>query len=254
MKIGLALASVLVALGLGCAGSVRFTAGNPATETPKVESKAVDVEQMVQSVPLVFYAGSAGAGVLYEVNGKIGMVTAAHVIADGDVDGKDPVTYATKPIHIIGYRPGTETIQYTTSAKLVSISPDEDWAVLEIVDRKEGMAFCHFSDHLPRIGQEVWAVGSPMFDAGTLSRGIVCHPQRTPAVHESKRMQFIHTDAAGTLGSSGGGLFTSDGLCVGIIVRKNPMNDTMYAVPTRTIHEALCGMFLPPDPMPPFVE
>lgn len=93
-----------------------------------------------------------------------------------------------------------------------------------------------------------------MFDAGTVTRGVVCHPWRTPTINGEMKMKFIHTDAAGTMGSSGGGLFTDDGLCVGIVVRRNPLNDTMYAVPTRTIHESICGMFLPPNPMPPFVD
>ena len=60
-----------------------------------------------------------------------------------------------------------------------------------------------------------------------------------------------HAEAGG---SSGGGLFTDDGVCIGIVVRRNPMNDTMYSVPTYLIHESICSMFLPPDPMPIFVE
>lgn len=250
MKTGIALALALVSLATGCAESLRITAG---TTTPMVE-KQVDVEQMVASVPLVFYGGSAGAGVLFKVGDKVGMITAAHVLSDSDTESPKITTFATKPIHILGYKPGTEAVDYTTTAKLVTLNPDEDWAVLEIAEEKEGMKFSSFADHLPRIGEGVWAVGSPVFDAGTVTRGVVCHPWRTPTINGEMKMKFIHTDAAGTMGSSGGGLFTDDGLCVGIVVRRNPLNDTMYAVPTRTIHESICGMFLPPDPMPPFVD
>lgn len=250
MKTRIALALALVSLATGCAESLRITAGT----TTQIVEKKISVEQMVASVPLVFYGGSAGAGVLFKVGEKVGMITAAHVLSDSDPDADKQTTFATKMIHVVGYKPGTEAMEYTTTAKLVTLNPDEDWAVLEIAEEKEGMKFSSFADHLPHIGEGVWAVGSPMFDAGTVSRGVICHPWRTPAVGGKQKMKFIHTDAAGTMGSSGGGLFTDDGLCVGIVVRRNPMNDTMYAVPTRTIQESICGMFLPPDPMPPFLE
>jgi S1-C subfamily serine protease len=247
MKRAAILGTIMAALFVGCA-SQKLTLTIPQT-------KEIAVEQMIRSVPLVFYGGSAGAGVLFKSGDKIGCLTAAHVLADGDPnDPKSTLTYGKQIIHITGYVPGTEDLDYTTTAKLVAIDPKQDWAVLEVAEEKSGMQFSKFARHLPRIGEAVWSIGSPMFDAGTISRGVVCHPRRNPAVESEFSARYIHTDAAGTFGSSGGGLFTDDGLCVGIVVRKNPMNDTMYAVPTGVIEESLCAMFLPPDPMPPFVE
>lgn len=248
MKKAFAVGTVMAALIGGCV-SPKITLTIPQT-------KETQVEQMVKSVPLVFYGGAAGAGVLFKSGGKIGCLTAAHVIADGDYMASDPqsLTYGKEMIHITGYRPGTEVMEYTTTGKVIAISPEEDWAVLEVAEEKWGMEFSSFSDSLPTIGESVWAIGSPMFDSGTISRGIVCHPARKPAIETKNPVAYIHTDAAGTLGSSGGGLFTDNGVCVGIIVRKNPLNDTMYAVPTRLIHESLHGMFIPPDPFPPFVD
>jgi len=253
MKTRLALASVFVALVMGCVESIRVTAGNPASEIKTEKTENNRVERMVRAVPLVFYNGSGGAGVLFKSGGKIGMMTAAHVISDSE-EGKPQTTYGTKIIHITGYKPGTEDLEYTTTAKLVAISPEEDWALLHVAEEKSGMEFVDFATFLPRIGQSVWAVGSPLFDAGTISRGVVCHPSRKPAISPDSKMRFIHTDATGTGGSSGGGLFTDDGVCIGIVVRRNPMNDTMYSVPTYLIHESICAMFLPPEPMPIFVE
>jgi len=248
MKIALVLAMALAMVG-GCKSSVPV-ANTPIIATPTT----VDVERMVRAVPLVFYDGSAGAGVLFKTGDKVGMITAAHVIADGDAEKETPKTYGQKIIHIIGYQPGIEEIQYSTSAKVIALDPVEDWAVLQIDEEKQGMQFVDFADTLPRIGQPVWMIGSPLLDAGTVSRGVVCHPFRSISISPNAKIHFIHTDAVGMNGSSGGGLFTENGRCVGIIVRRNALNGTMYAFPTFLIRERICSMFLPPDPMPPFVE
>jgi S1-C subfamily serine protease len=247
MKIALILAMALATVG-GCKSPA------PVANSPTIATATVDVERMVRAVPLVFYEGSAGAGVLFKTAGKVGMITAAHVIADGDPEKQIPKTYGQKIIHIIGYRPGTEEIQYSTTAKIVAFDPVEDWAVLQIEEEKQGMEFVDFADTLPHIGQPVWMIGSPLLDAGTVSRGVVCHPFRSVNITPTEKIHFIHTDAVGMNGSSGGGLFSENGCCIGIIVRRNALNGTMYAFPTFLIHEHICSMFLPPDPMPIFVE
>lgn len=250
MRIAAIFGIIMAALASGCAAR----SGDSFVRTTQAVN-TINMEQMVESVPLVFYDGSAGAGVLFRDGKKIGCLTAAHVVADTnplEPDSKD-ITYGTKIIHITGYAAGTESLRYTTTAKMVALSPEEDWAVLEVQTEASEMQFSEFADRLPQIGETAWCVGSPLFNPGTLSKGIVCHPHRSLFLDDGG-MHYIHTDATGTIGSSGGGLFDENGVCIGIIVRKHPLNGTMYAIPTRRIHESLSQMFLRPDPFPPFKE
>jgi len=232
---------------IGCIGV------KEADQTETKQANTIGVEQTIASVPLVLYSGSAGAGVLFENGDRVGMLTAAHLFADGDHDSGN-CTYGTKPISVIGFRPGTEKVVYGVGAKILAIDPKKDWAVLELTSREEGMCFSKFADRLPKIGEDVWMVGSPLLDAGTVSKGIVCHPDRKPSVCLDRNLNFIHTDAAGAEGSSGGGLFDTNGICIGIVVRKNPVNKTMYAFSTYYIHEELHGLSLKPELFPPFTE
>lgn len=225
-------------------------------ETQPQIKQETSVEQMVASVPLVLYEGSAGAGVLFRDGDKIGMLTAAHLIEDeiGEKNAVTIPTYGTQRITVIGHEVGKEKISYVSPAVLVSVDPKHDWAVLEVTIPHDSMKFVCFGDRIPKIGEGVWMVGSPLIDPGTISRGIVCHPDRTPSLSADTGLRFIHTDAAGAQGSSGGGLFDENGVCIGIVVRRNPINGTMYAFSTYYIHEELHDLKLKPDPFPPFLE
>jgi S1-C subfamily serine protease len=242
------LSLVMAALAVGCTIK-QPTPVPPTTQTEKVPN----VEQMIASVPLVLYNGAAGSGVLFKTGERVGMITAAHVIADGEKP-EEAKTYGTGVINIIGYKPGTEIIVYATTANLLKLDPKQDWALLEINVPHEAMRFATFADRIPKIGEEVWMVGSPLLDVGTLSRGIVCHPDRSPSICSDTSLKFIHTDAVGAGGSSGGGLFDKNGICIGIVVRRNPITITMYAVSTYYIHEGICEGLLEPDLMPEFIH
>lgn len=242
------LSLVMAALAVGC--SVKQPA--PVPPTVQVE-KVPDVEQMVASVPLVLYNGAAGSGVLFKTGERVGMITAAHVIADS-LKPEEATTYGTGVVSIVGYEPGTEKIVYATTATLLKLDPKQDWALLEIAVPHESMRFATFADRIPKIGEQVWMVGSPLLDVGTLSRGIVCHPDRSPSICSDTSLKFIHTDAVGAGGSSGGGLFDKNGVCIGIVTRRNPITITMYAVSTYYIHEGICEGLLEPDLMPEFVQ
>lgn len=244
---------VLVALAslVGCVSVDR----SPSTSKEEVVSKRLDVERMVRSVPLVLYGGYAGAGVLFKSGDKVGLLTAAHLIADSK-DMDDPkTTYGTKTINVIGFSPSTETVEYGVNAKLVTLDPKHDWALLEVDCVADGMRFSEFSDRLPTMGETVWAVGSPMFDAGTLTKGIVSHPDRIPAVAHDQMIRYIHSDLMCAEGSSGGGLFDDRGVCIGIVVRKHPNNSTAYSFSTFYINEDLNSSLLgAPDLMPKFID
>ena len=240
----IALASLI-----GCVG-----VENPPLVKEVVVSKGMDVERMIRSVPLVLYGGYAGSGVLFKDGDRIGMLTAAHLLCDMPDENDPKATYGTKTINVVGFKPSTETVEYGVQGKLVSIDPKHDWALLELTAEAEGMEFAIFRDCIPKIGSSVWAVGSPMFDAGTLSKGIVCHPDRRPAIAHDRTVRYIHSDAACSEGSSGGGLFDEEGICIGIVVRKHPDNGSLYAFSTYYIREDLNTTMLEPDLMPTFIE
>jgi S1-C subfamily serine protease len=221
----------------------------------QVVNKELDVERMMRSVPLVLYGGYAGAGVLFKSGDRVGLITAAHLIADSQ-DTDDPkTTYGTKTISVIGFKPATETVEYGVHAKLITLDPKHDWALLEVDCIADGMRFAEFSDRLPQIGNTVWAVGSPMFDAGTLTKGIVSHPDRVPAIAHDQMIRYIHSDLMCAEGNSGGGLFDDRGVCIGIVMRKHPINSTTYSFSTYYINEDLNSALLgPPDLMPKFID
>lgn len=244
---------VLVSL-FGCVGVDRtaFSPSKPKEED--INSKHLDIERMIRSVPLVLYDGSAGAGVLFRCGDRIGVVTAAHLIADSD-DTEDPTTtHGTKPITVIGFVPSTEIVEYGVRAKLITLNPTHDWALLEADRVASGMRFAEFSDKLPTIGETVWAVGSPLFDAGTLTKGIVSHPNITPALSRKSGVNYIHSDLMCAKGNSGGGLFDERGVCIGIVVRLHPHNNTTYSISTFYINEDLKSLMLgPPSLLPKFI-
>lgn len=238
----------VAALVVGCT-AVRPA---PVPQAQTQQHSTPDVEQMVRSVPLVVYEGAVGAGVLFRNGDKVGMVSAAHIFEDPPVNGLS--TYGAKRVSVVGYAPGTESVDWIQSARVVFVQPEEDWIVLELESAHPSMRFASFSDRLPTIGADVWCVGSPLMDAGTVTRGIVSHPDRKPSISPNPKIRYIHSDAVGTEGNSGGGMFGADGVCYGIVVRKNALNSTSYAFSTRYIHEGIRGSLLPVQPLPPFIE
>jgi len=84
------------------------------------------------------------------------------------------------------------------------------------------------------VGQSVFAIGSPRGLEHTISRGIVS------ALREMKEEagNLIQTDAAVSAGSSGGGLFDSEGQLVGIVTFQfKDAQNVNFAIPAEWIQE-----------------
>jgi serine protease Do len=87
-----------------------------------------------------------------------------------------------------------------------------------------------------RIGEEVYTIGSPKGYEKTMSRGIISNKI---AYNKSAILQ---TDAAISPGSSGGGLFDTQGKLIGIIFLKNRAEGVEgigFALPTDLITAAI---------------
>jgi len=78
-----------------------------------------------------------------------------------------------------------------------------------------------------KIGEEVYAIGNPKGTEKSLSKGIISNK------HTVKGGVWLQTDAAVHFGSSGGGLFDSDGRLIGIMTKMG--GNFGFAIPTEWI-------------------
>lgn len=118
------------------------------------------------------------------------------------------------------------------AARLVSADPARDLCVLDVPGLEAASAAFGSTRGL-RVGQQVYAVGSPQGLELTLSGGLISALRRTAAE------PLIQTDAALSAGSSGGGLFGDDGRLIGIttfgVIGGQNLN---FAVPVEWIKDA----------------
>ncbi len=146
-----------------------------------------------RSVVMVYAADTShkivgrGSGVFVD---KDLFVTNCHVIARGK-------------IFLVGHR------QARLPARLMAYDADKDLCVMEV--QGLDVAPARIGDaNAVRVGQRVYAVGAPEGFELTLSEGLVS------GLRESAGGRYIQTTAAMSEGSSGGGLFDSEGRLIGI--------------------------------------
>ena len=135
------------------------------------------------------------------------------------------------------------------SAVLVAGDVESDIALFKITrpDRKYDTVKFADSNDLKN-GQECVILGFP--------GGVGVQPMLTKGVISSTDLQktnpggytseFIQTDASANPGSSGGGLFNMDGLCVGLINSKYVdihYDNTTYGVPSETIKKVVNSLY-----------
>jgi serine protease Do len=87
-----------------------------------------------------------------------------------------------------------------------------------------------------KIGEEVFAIGSPRGYEKTISRGIISNRIKF------KESYILQTDAATSPGSSGGGLFDKQGYLIGITFAKNEALGSEgigFAIPAEMVDAAL---------------
>lgn len=94
------------------------------------------------------------------------------------------------------------------TANLVSKDGERDLALLRTNARTcKGLVL----ENNPRVGQEVFAIGSPLGLSNTITRGIISAFRETPA-----GIHYIQIDAALNPGNSGGPLITRSNSVVGV--------------------------------------
>ena len=198
-----------------------------ALNSPSVVDNRSIAEQVLESSVEIHACENGtiavGSGVVYKVDGEVFILTAAHVIGEG------------KGLYIVTqFDPDDELMMESWTANVVAHDPVSDWAILRPVGDsrciKGGTTFVPLP---PRVGDGVYAAGSPMGEENTISEGIVANRNRIVPWNGDKH---IVVTCSGTHGLSGGGVFNiHTGKCIGIVVRLNALSDMLYVVPVQTI-------------------
>lgn len=229
------------------------------------------VEKVIGANAVVNYDGlPLGSGIAYRKNGKLYVLTAAHVIEDETetktrwmffpknfveienipsvcVPDEQPKsvekTWGTKPIQVTLFDGGLESPITTETCKLVFNDPEYDLAILEVAQEKPLTPLvkgCVFDYNTPRLGVPVYIVGNPSGDYMSITQGIIGNNHRSRSSISEHLQYFYQTDADAAPGSSGGGLYRSDtGACIGIVVMLNCRNWQVYSVPAEFLKETL---------------
>jgi serine protease Do len=154
---------------------------------------------------LIVRQHAVGSGVIIDSAGYI--MTNAHV-----VEGAQRIRVAL-PLPIDSGRAVPVGKRRIVEARLIGVHKDTDLALLKI-DEKDLPTLPLLSQPRPRVGQLVFAIGSPEGLQNSVTMGVVSAVARQP--DPEKALTYIQTDAPINPGNSGGPLVDMNGSVVGI--------------------------------------
>ena len=171
---------------------------NSVAEVPQTTNLGESVFAKVwQSIVVVKSGERQGSGVIISPNT---IATNCHVLGGGQI-----IVYKHN-----NRRASTDTVY---SASIIKRDNYRDFCILRVQNLNGIPAKIRKYDSL-NIGENVYAVGSPQGLDLSLSTGVISQ------LRQSADRRWIQTDAAISPGSSGGGLFDSDGNLIGITTEK----------------------------------
>ncbi len=169
-----------------------------------------------------------GSGFVIDKSGLI--VTNAHVVQDSRIK-------ASKVMVLLGEQDEVE-------AKLLGTDPSTDIALLKIDPGNRNLKVLELGDSSKlKVGDTVYAIGSPFELDGTMTQGIVSAINRTI---DSPDPRFrirgaVQTDAAVNQGNSGGPLLNAYGEVVGInsqiATQSGGFSGIAFAIPSNTVKQ-----------------
>lgn len=245
-----ALLTATVLASGGCTADSDATDAQPTAETPQAAAPAVDgdqaagifaripdiVERVEPSVVTIAAGDGLGSGVVYEPDV---VITNAHVV--GDVD-RVTVTLANG-VEIPGAVRATDTV-----------------TDLAVVDVERDLSPVEFEEDLPRVGELVIAMGSPLGFENSVAAGIVSGLGREiPGSARQSRalVDLVQTDAAISPGNSGGALVNASGQVVGINEAYIPPQagavSLGFAIPAATVVDTVEELLADGTATHPFV-
>jgi len=154
---------------------------------------------------LIVRQHAVGSGVIVDPSGYI--MTNAHV-----VEGAQRIRVAL-PLPSDSGRAVPVGKRHILEARLVGVHKDTDLALLKI-DEKDLPTLPLLSQQRARVGQLVFAIGSPEGLQNSVTMGVVSAVARQP--DPDKPLTYIQTDAPINPGNSGGPLVDMNGSVVGI--------------------------------------
>jgi serine protease Do len=176
---------------------------------------------------LIVQQHAVGSGVIVDSNGYI--MTNAHV-----VEGAQRIRVAL-PIPGDSGRDVPVGKRHILEAKLIGVHKETDLALLKIDDTD--LPTLPLLSERPRVGQLVFAIGSPEGLQNSVTMGVVSAVARQP--DPKKAMTYIQTDAPINPGNSGGPLVDMNGSVVGIntfILSEGGGSEGLgFAIPARVV-------------------
>lgn len=177
---------------------------------------------------LIVRQQALGSGVIVDSSGYI--MTNAHV-----VEGAQRIRVAL-PLPGDSGRAVPVGKRHILEAKLIGVHKDTDLALLKI-DESDLPTLPLLSHERPRVGQLVFAIGSPEGLQNSVTMGVVSAVARQP--DPRKAMTYIQTDAPINPGNSGGPLVDMNGSVVGIntfILSQGGGSEGLgFAIPARIV-------------------
>jgi serine protease Do len=178
---------------------------------------------------------AVGSGVIVDSHGYI--MTNAHV-----VEGAQRIRVA---LPLVGDSSGQVPIgkRRILEARLVGQHAETDLALLKI-DENDLPTLSLVSQERPRVGQLVFAIGSPEGLANSVTMGVLSALARQP--DPSKPLTYLQTDAPINPGNSGGPLVDMNGTVVGIntfILSQGGGSEGLgFAIPARVVDFVYRGL------------
>jgi len=171
---------------------------------------------------------AVGSGVIVDANGYI--MTNAHV-----VEGAQRIRVALPLLSDSG-RAVAIGKRHILEARLIGLHKDTDLALLKI-DEKDLPTLPLVTQQRPRVGQLVFAIGSPEGLQNSVTMGVVSAVARQP--DPEKALTYIQTDAPINPGNSGGPLVDMNGSVVGIntfiLTTGGGSEGLGFAIPSRIV-------------------
>ncbi|MGA8868810.1 MAG: trypsin-like peptidase domain-containing protein [Candidatus Sulfotelmatobacter sp.] len=177
---------------------------------------------------LIVRQHAVGSGVIVDSNGYI--MTNAHVVEGAQrIRVALPLTMDTGHAVPIGQR-------HILEARLLGVHKESDLALLKI-DETDLPTLTLLTQQRPRVGQLVFAIGSPEGLQNSVTMGVVSAVARQP--DPEKAMTYIQTDAPINPGNSGGPLVDMNGDVLGIntfILSQGGGSEGLgFAIPARIV-------------------
>ena len=191
------------------------------------------VASSLQSIPATSRQISQGTGVIIDERGLV--ITNAHVV--NHKSNKGAIVYKLSFAEQFGGK--------SVLARLHSIDPQSDLALLKILDSEKYMPIVFAKENDLMIGEKVIAIGSPLGNSHSLTSGILSGINRdidisVPRGKPLKLKGLIQTDAAINFGNSGGPLLNSLGELIGINNATAQSADGIgYAIPIQQVNQIL---------------